>query len=635
MPRSNFQRVYPKAGRITFDGGFNDKSDRSLILDEESPDCLNVIFDDARVQTRGGTTQFNTTPVGSFACDGLYTRHDNSGVESMVAWFGGTLWALSGTTFTTVPSAQGIFTSGKRVYAAEYENYMFFGNGTEIPYKYADEEFTRHGVYPPTSTPTVATAGTGTELTGDYQYKVTYMNSGLVESDAGSATTTITLASQNAALSNIPTAPTSFGVESRRIYRTKTSSAVFYRIATISDNTTTTYEDGQGDDSLLVTEEPADNSVPPSYSAIVYHLGRLFVIDPSTNLVKYSEVGNPYVFKVLSFRRIGDTSGDVPKMLAVYNGSIVVGCQRSIWIIYTPDATDTNWTDIRVITPYGCMSGFSPFLYNNKLMFATALNGDFVGFAALEGGSIDPSVSVLTRSRLGSDLKSNVIENEMFAVPDAYQSGITAITYKNRAYITGPKGTGQTTNNRLWYFDYSYENLNRKTSFAWAPWSGITAADFTVYDGELYYGTSLGTGLVGKLCQSGANDDGSAIDSYVWTKEFFGYSNDENWEKDFRWLNLYYILTGAGELEIDVRVDSSGADPTALDGISMLGAFIWNVGNWDEAEWDQEGISTEKKISLGTFRGKRIQFKLSNGTVANVKFKIVGGRLTYNLRGLR
>lgn len=634
MPRSNFQRIYPKQGRITLDGGLNDKSDRSLILDEESPDCLNVIFDDARVQTRGGSTQLNTAPVGSFSCDGLYTRHDNSGVESMVAWFGGTLYALSGTSFSTVPSAQSIYSPGERVYAAEYENYMFFGNGEDIPYKYADEEFTRHGVYPPTTTSTVGTAATGSALTGDYQYKVTYVNSGLVESDAGPATTTFAASTENALVSAIPVAPQSFGVESRRIYRTTSSGAVFYRVGTISDNTTTTFEDGTAD-SLLVTEEPADNSVPPNYSAIVYHLGRLFVIDPATNLVKYSEVGNPYVFKVLSFRRIGDTSGDIPKMLAVYNGSVVVGCDRSIWIIYTPDATDTNWTDIRVITPYGCMSGFSPFLYNNKLMFAAALNGDFVGFAALEGGSIDPSVSVLTRSRLGSDLKSNVIENEMFQVPDAQQAGITAMAHRNRAFITGPYGSGQATNNRIWYFDYSYENLNRKTNFAWAPWTGINANDFTVYDGEMYYGTSEAIGTVGKMCQSGSNDDGSAIDSYIWTKEFFGFPDDENWVKDFRWLNLYYILTGAGDLKISVRVDSSGTTPTDLDDISMLGAFLWDSSNWDEVEWDKEGVSTEMKISLGTFRGKRIQFKFSNGNVANVTMKLVGTRLTYNLRGFR
>ena len=634
MPRSNFQRIYPSKGRITLDGGLNNKSDRSIILDQESPDCLNVIFDNSRVQTRGGTAKLNTAAVGSYVCDGLYTKHDSDGSESMVAWFGGTLYALSGTSFNTVASAQSIYTPSKRVYASEYENYMFFGNGTDTPYKYADGEFTRHGIYAPTAAPTAATAATGSALSGTYSYKVTYVNSGAVESDAGTVSNTITVASQNVTLTSIPTAAASWGVASRRIYRTKDGGSTYYRIATISDNSTTTYDDAIAD-SLLTTEEPDDQGTPPNYSAIVYHQGRLFVIDPSTNLVKYSEVGNPYVFKVLSFRRIGDTTGDIPRMLAVYQGSVVVGCDHSMWIIYTPDADDTNWTDIRVITPYGCKSGFSPFLYNNKLMFAASQNGDFVGFGALSGSSMDPSVSLLTRSQLGSDLKSNVIEEEMLSVPDQYQDSITAITHKNRAYITGPYGTGQATNNRIWYFDYSFENLDRANKFAWSPWSGLNAAQFTVYDNEMYYGTADDTGFVYKMNQVAINDDGAGIDSYIWTKEFFGFHEDENWVKDWRWMNLYYNLTGAGNLKTFVRIDSSGDDPTALDDKSLLGAFIWDIGKWDEGLWDKTSTTTEMKTPLGQFRGKRIQFKFSNGSTAGVKFEIIGLRLTYNLRGFR
>ena len=227
------------------------------------------------------------------------------------------------------------------------------------------------------------------------------------------------------------------------------------------------------------------------------------------------------------------------------------------------------------------------------------------------------------------------MENEMFQVPDAYQGNIASITYKNRAYIAGPKGSVQDTNNRIWYFDYSYENLNRVNKFAWAPWSGLNAADFTIYGNELYYATSDDTGFVYKMNQSAANDDGSAIDSYIWTKEYFGFHDDENWVKDWRWLNLYYVLTGSGVLKICVRLDSSGADPTALDTVSLLGAFNWDVSSWGEVNWDQEGSSTEKKIPLGSFRGKRIQFKITNDSVLNTKFSIVGLRLNYNLRGLR
>ena len=56
-----------------FDGGLNTRDELRQIDDAESPDCLNVVFDDRTVKTRQGSTQLNTAAVGSFTCDGLFT----------------------------------------------------------------------------------------------------------------------------------------------------------------------------------------------------------------------------------------------------------------------------------------------------------------------------------------------------------------------------------------------------------------------------------------------------------------------------------------------------------------------------------------------------------------------------------
>jgi hypothetical protein len=102
---AKFDVIYPSNNRIKLDGGLNNKFDKQIFLDNESPDCKNVIFSDGSVVTRPGTTKLNTTSVGTFACDGLYTRHANNGAESMCAWFGGSLYTLGATTFTAVASA--------------------------------------------------------------------------------------------------------------------------------------------------------------------------------------------------------------------------------------------------------------------------------------------------------------------------------------------------------------------------------------------------------------------------------------------------------------------------------------------------------------------------------------------------
>ena len=123
------KKVFPVGGRQLFDGGLNNKYAPSIIADNESSDCLNVVFNAGAAETRQGIQKLNTTSVGSFACDGIYSHRTNTNTETMCVFFGGLMYTLAGSTFTTVPSAQSVFTAGVRVAAVEDENYIFFGNG--------------------------------------------------------------------------------------------------------------------------------------------------------------------------------------------------------------------------------------------------------------------------------------------------------------------------------------------------------------------------------------------------------------------------------------------------------------------------------------------------------------------------
>src|SRR5690242_11731953 len=146
--------VFPAHGRALLDGGQNNKYERTIIEDNESPACQNVIFTNGAVETRQGNTKLNTAAVGSFTVDGIYTRRTSSGAESMVVFAGTHMFVLSGTTFQTIASAQSVFTAGVRVATTQYEDHMFIGNGGVIPYKYNGTYFTRHGVPAPASSVT-------------------------------------------------------------------------------------------------------------------------------------------------------------------------------------------------------------------------------------------------------------------------------------------------------------------------------------------------------------------------------------------------------------------------------------------------------------------------------------------------
>lgn len=113
----------------------------------------------------------------------------------------------------------------------------------------------------PASAPTAA-AGAASGLMGtigNYLYKVTYVN-GWGETEPSVASVAATTATGTMDLTAIPTSPDT-NVTSRKIYRTEEGGSVYYQVAIIDDNTTTTYHDALADgdiDVLLVA--PVSNT---------------------------------------------------------------------------------------------------------------------------------------------------------------------------------------------------------------------------------------------------------------------------------------------------------------------------------------------------------------------------------------
>jgi len=631
---SRYKKVFPSSGRQLFDGGKNSKYEKSIIEENESPDCMNVVFDAGSVGTRDGFKRVNTASVGSFSNDGLYTRHGTNSAETMVAFYGGTGYTLNGTSLVTLPSAQSIFTMGTRVGAAQMENHLFFGNGGTTPYKYNGTNFTRHGVPQPSNTISFNTGVSGSP-SGSYQYQVAYMNSQSVFGNPSTASTTFVVAGTRVELSSLPVAPISFGVSARRIYRTVTSGASFFLLTTINDNTTTTFSDNVADLSLGAPA-PSDKGEPPNYSTIIYHQNRLFMNDTANpSFVWYTDLNEPYTVSSTNFQIVGDTATDLVKSFAVQDNSLIVFCERNIWVVYMPSTDPSEWRVIKAKSSYTSISPFGNFSYMSKVGFPAMQNDKFVGIAALDGDSTEPSSTLLTSATMGSELKSDRIEPDMFDIQEAFVGNISSIVYKNKAYIAMTKASGNTTNNRVYVMDFSIDNLSKNQKEAWAPWSGLNASQFTIYNGSLYYGSSDPVGFLFKEDPGVYADNGNAIDSYFWTKEFAGYDGDESFSKDFRYTNLLVDLAGAYSMGFAVLTDSDSGSGTLYDidlnpEASLWGSMIWGTDTWG-------GGSTQRDIRqpLAGARGKRIQYKFSNKNMVNQRFKVHWQNFTYNLKGPR
>jgi len=638
MADSGYDIIYPPRGRIAFDGGLNTKFERSEIADNETPDCFNVVFGNAAAETRGGISKLNTTAIGSYVGDGLYTRRANNGAETMIAWVNGTAFQLAATTFSTIPSAQSVFTAGIRVGATQYENHIFFGNGGVAPYKYNGTDFTRHGVPQATGAVSVASAATSTgSLNGTYRYRIAYVNSQTVIGDVGTATVDVTLTNGKAILTSIPVAPQSHGVNARKIYRNFASgtTALYGLLTTISDNTTTTYVDNALDDTLGASYA-SDQGEPPKYSVIAQHQNRLFCNDTSNpNYLWYSDLYEPYTFASTNFLPVGDASQDLLKGIDVYENSVVLSCEISTYIVVMPSTDPTEWAVIKTKSPYGTRSPFSSILYNNRLLWGAQQNGKFVGFAALAGTTLDPDATILDNSKAGSDLKSNRIEQNMFDVVEAYLGNMSAIVFKNRAYIALTSGSGNTVNNRIFVYDFSIASLGDKQEASWSVYSGPAACQFAIYNGNLYFLDASATGFVRCLETTSYSDDSSAINSYLWTKEFSGLPGHENLQKDFRKAYLLVEKSGSYYMSFGYRVNSDNGQGVTKQIDLSNGADVWGDKNWGTMVWGSGSSQEEIEIPLGASYGKRIQFKFSNQNTAGQKFKVVGMKFKYNLKGKR
>lgn len=632
MPSDSNFRVINKIE--SFDGGLNSKYEPQAIEDIESPDCLNVMYDDlGSVQTRFGYTKLNTTAVGSYTCDGIFTTRFNNGNSTLVAWYNGTMYTNATSTFTAVGSAASVFTAGNQVDFGMYQNLAFFGAGTTA-YKYNGTDFNRMGVPAPNSTPTASGTSAGNP-SGDYQYKITYVNSFAVEGDVTTATTTINVSSQQIGLTNLPLAPTSFGVTARNIYRTVAGGTEFKYVGQVADNTTTTYADNVADGSLGVTA-PTDQGVPPNFTIMKVFQERIFCVDVNTNpqYLYYSELAEPFTFKTTNFILISDGDGEKIVGLGVHSNSLIVYKENSVWLIYMPDTTPSNWIRVKTNAKYGCGSHRSIVDYEGLQMFLGMQRDKITGFYAFNGESIQPDATFLTTATLVQDSKSDKIEDDVLDFVDAYSENCHGVLYKSRLWFAVTKTSGSTTNNRVYTFDFIRRDKSRMTG-AWVPHTGINAAMFVLYNSKLYFASAAADGFIYQLDDGTYTDNGSAINSYFNTKEFEGRKNDADFEKDFIYANFIVEKLGDWDMNVTHLLDSeSGSgDTEAVNlnaGNSLWGSMIWGVDDWGAG-----GVRENVKIDLLGKVGKRIQFKFDNQNTASQGFKVIKGNFYYNRRGLR
>ena len=221
--------------------------------------------------------------------------------------------------------------------------YMVNGNGNKMFFK--DTLYT-WGINNPTEAPQLA-AGAGSNPNGTYTCYYTYLvkfPNGMEYETGPSPSSSVTVASQAITWSGIsPCLYSGTGVViHRKLYRYSTSLAAVYYVATIADNTTTTYSDTATDASLQTNDilSTVSYTAPPeNMTDIEFYIYRMFSI--KGEYLYWSEPYIPFGFKATSSINV---SGDELVAVMFWGDQLYIGTS-SKW--YRLSGTDPDTWSIK------------------------------------------------------------------------------------------------------------------------------------------------------------------------------------------------------------------------------------------------------------------------------------------------
>lgn len=195
--------------------------------------------------------------------------------------------------------------------------------------------------------------GSNLDASAWYQYKMQYTDGSTTwYSDAVSNPINTGSSVRDVTLTDIPLGPS--GTTSRSIYRTEgqssrsaLSSATFKLVASIADNTTTTYNDAIADGSLTTNWSTSGkvSITPPKFKYITIHKERLFGANgPSANsYIYWSYAFKPDLFDVNDYDFVRIDDGDEITFLKPILGKLAIGKTNSITNFETQSNTDSEW----------------------------------------------------------------------------------------------------------------------------------------------------------------------------------------------------------------------------------------------------------------------------------------------------
>jgi hypothetical protein len=398
----------------------------------------------------------------------------------------------------------------------------------------------------PGSAPTVATGAAG-NLTGSYTYRVTFSTADNKETLAGDASSTVSPSAEAVDLTAIPTSDDSKHTK-RFIYRTGGTLPVYYQVAEIPDNTTTTLTDDKTDAAVLTTGILllSDNNSILFHSDNVKYpemfFDRLFWIDQDNpNRIIWSKPLNPFAYPSSNF--IDFPSPNVYRIVRFLD-ELIIFADNTVYKL--SGNSEENFRVERTLSPIGTRWPLTVQKMKDRIAY---FNDN--GFFFFDGLTSRPMTNRLDTLFDGITKAGNKPFNKTLSVAQKFQGVIVGDVY----YLAYAE-SDQTENNRVLVIDQENGQIHM---IAYGALS--IAADLS--SNQLYMGDT--SGFIYELLTGTTNDGGTA--TFTFQSKF--YDPAPGFNKHFKAITLD-IETNGQSITPVVEFDSGNSSET-LSSLSTSG----------------------------------------------------------------
>lgn len=364
-----------------FSKGLNSHISPLLTPPNQAVETKNIRFNGRYGAFTKRETLITAWDAGSNSVQGLHRYYKTDGTQKAIIATG-TILAIGDAGATTTTTINAGLSDGKRWQFVTYKDIAIGANGTNRMVKYdgktqttADTDGSR------TASELCAELGapfaelnTGSNLDASkwYQYRMMFLVSGVTYySNARSNPIQTGSSVRDITLTNIPIGPS--GTTARYLYRTLDNSNqanveadnTMYLVATISDNTTTTYNDAMADATAATqtawSTSGKSDCTPPTLKYIEIHKERLFGAGDSTypSYLFFSDDGNPDFYLPTAFEAIRIDDGDEITFIKPQLGILTIGKTNTIQKYYTEGSITTDWYTSDVFSTVGCPAPYS------------------------------------------------------------------------------------------------------------------------------------------------------------------------------------------------------------------------------------------------------------------------------------